>query len=262
MSILRLIAPIVCALAIAGCDMTPPGDDDAGPRRDASYADGGGLLDGGIPHDASTKTDSGGVHVCEVGRCNPQFPVGCGEESCVLWDETPSCGTAGLSGPGADCISTMDCAAGLACFRRESGYGICGRICCPGGDTCVEGSICGGAGVLVDGTETSWGECLPPRMCDVLRPELVCAEREGCYIVDSAGTTECRVAGSAAAGDPCELQEDCAAGLFCGGIGALRCVQICMVGGDECPAEERCVRQAHSPEGTGFCTFDASQGRP
>jgi hypothetical protein len=153
----------------------------------------------------------------------------------------------------------MDCMPGLACFATDTaGVGVCGRVCCPGDATgCVGDLFCAGSGILIDATQTSWGRCLPSRSCDVLDPQAVCEEREGCYVIDTQGNTECRVAGLGGAGDPCYEQQDCQSGFFCGGIGALRqCVRICAIGGIDCPIDEGvCVAQAHSPAGSGFCVL-------
>lgn len=251
-------------LTLAGCEVGRA-HDDASIGRDAALADGGGLLDGG-GNDAGAMLDAGidASAACEAVSCDPTSPDGCAVgESCVLHGALSSCeASAGSFGPGSPCVYVADCAPGLACFETRGG-GICGRICCPGDDTCVEGASCGGSGILVDGTETSWGRCLPPRDCDVLRPEDDCEPREGCYIVDSAGNTECRVAGTGEAGAACSVQQDCSAGFFCGGIGATHCVRICRLDGAPCPDDEgRCVAQAHSPAGTGLCTIDASTARP
>src|SRR5690606_29398114 len=174
------------------------------------------------------------------------------------WGEASSCEpAAGALAVNAPCESVADCAPGLACFATADGGGTCGRICCPSEpDACVDGAVCGGSGVLVDGTATSWGRCSPPQPCDVLDPVASCGDREGCYIVDRAGTTECRVAGSADIGEVCSAQNDCRPGAFCG-LGG-RCVRICRLGAGDCPAGEgRCVAQVHSPPGTGFCTADS-----
>jgi hypothetical protein len=193
--------------------------------------------------------------------CDPRSGDGCLEAgSCSLVSEVSSCEmTPGALGPGATCENVTDCAPGLACFQSELG-GICGRICCPGDDTCLEGNVCRGSGILVDETQTRWGQCLPPQSCDVLQPELDCSTREGCYIIDSGGNTECRVAGTGAFGDACTAQEDCQSGFFCGGVGgATHCARICRLGGEPCPIDEgRCVWQLHSPEGSGICTIDAT----
>lgn len=253
---------LLTSFVLAGCDASAPATPDARVPRDAALLDGGPLLDGGAPHDSGAPITDAGASLCLVAACDPRSPDGCDEGSCVLWTESSSCETSpGGYSAGTSCASTMDCAPGLACFLTPEG-GKCGRICCPG-DECTDGAICAGSGVLVDGTESSWGRCLPPRSCDVLRPSESCESREGCYIVDAEGATQCRVAGTAGAGEACAAQEDCQSGFFCGGItGSRRCVRICRLGAGECPASEgRCVAQAHSPEGTGFCTLDATTAR-
>lgn len=259
---------LLSALLLVGCDVASPPGLDGGPARDAALADGGGLLDAGIaPRDAGRDagaSDAGPSGLCWSAACDPRVPD-CTGGSCVLWGEASTCeSTPGSYAANARCETVMDCTPGLACFLGSDGYGVCGRVCCPGdGAACVDGAVCGGSGLLVDGTPTSWGRCLPPRSCSLLRPEETCDEREGCYIVDTERTTECRVAGPGGPGDSCAAQTDCQAGFFCGGLpGAQRCVRICRLEANECPtAEGRCVAQRHSPEGTGFCTVDMLTGR-
>ena len=109
---------------------------------------------------------------------------------------------------------------------------------------------------------TLWGRCLEARSCDVLAPAMSCLPGEGCYIVDALGRTECRVSGTAGAGESCVLPEDCAPGFFCGGLSSRHCIRICRIGQNDCPAPEgRCIAQAHSPTGTGFCSADMTAQR-
>lgn len=256
---------ITCALlALAGCDSGEPAGPDAMIVRDASLLDGSGLLDAGQASDAGPAASDGGSTLCEIAVCDPRSPDGCSAGSCVLWSDASSCETSpGGFSAGMACETTMDCAPGLACFL-DGTAGTCGRVCCPGDAmACTDGAVCAGSGVLVDGTETSWGRCLPPRTCDVLRPTETCEAREGCYIVDAEGNTQCLVAGTGGPGEACAAQQDCQPGFFCGGIGSMRrCVRICRLGAGECPESEgRCVAQAHSPAGTGFCTVDALTAR-
>lgn len=262
---LLLLVPLV-----AGCDGHTPHGYDGGPGRDAALVDGGGLLDASAPRDAArdagaSATDAGPGGLCWSAACDPRAPDCLDGASCVLWAEASSCvDSPGSYAANAACESVMDCTPGLACFRTSDGSGVCGRVCCPGDPAaCVDGAVCGGSGVLVDGTPTSWGRCLPPRSCSLLRPDESCDEREGCYIVDLERTTECRVAGTGGPGDACVAQTDCQAGFFCGGLAdALRCVRICRLEANECPSGEgRCIAQRHSPEGTGFCTVDMLTGR-
>jgi hypothetical protein len=268
----RLSASVALGLLVVmtGCDGRAPTLPDAQLERDAALVDGGGLLDSGpiVARDASADAGDGGWSwVCPAEVCDPRSPDGCGEGVCVLWSEGASCEVVtGAMSAGAPCATVSDCAPGLACFLGRDGYGVCGRVCCPSDElACTDGAVCGGSGLLVDGTSVPWGQCLPPRRCSVLRPEETCEPREGCYLLDLAGTTECRVAGSGGPGDACRMQEDCQAGFFCGGIAGVstrQCVRICRLGGEACPADEgRCVAQAHSPEGTGFCTLDVGSSR-
>lgn len=254
-------------LSIAACDALEHHEPDGAWTLDAALVDGSGLLDGGTAAgeggvsrgDASAASDAGAASACGISMCDPRSPD-CPDGRCVLWGAVASCEeAAGSYASDAPCETVTECAPGLACFQSDAG-GVCGRVCCPSDElACTGDAVCGGGGVLVDGTETSWGRCLPPRSCDVLRPAEVCAPREGCYILDTSGRAECRVAGTAGAGEACAAQSDCQAGFFCGGITPNQtCVRICRLGAGDCPSDEgRCVAQAHSPAGSGFCTADA-----
>lgn len=261
---------VVCTSAalfvLVACD-GDMGASDASLARDAAVSDGGGLLDAGFlvqdasppPSDAGGSVDAG-VPLCAAGGCDPRDTTACTGQVCLLSGAAPACESVmqGMLRAGMPCEASAECAPGLACFLDE-GEGVCGRVCCPtDGSACAVGSRCGGAGVLVDGTETSWGRCLAQRSCDVLRPSDTCEAREGCYLLESTGMTECRIAGTAGPGEACEFQEDCAAGFWCGGVAAARrCVRLCSVREDACPTEEgRCVAQTHTPDEVGLCTMD------
>ena len=248
------------ALVLAACSAGQPALD-AGPYRDASLLDGAIVIeDGGSAPDASATPDAG-APLCPPGDCDPTRVGSCpeGSGSCVLYGAAPSCALdVGTVRTGYSCESNLDCAPSLACFIAGTSVttGVCARVCCVGDDSvCDPGQRCAGSGLLLAGTLTPWGRCLETRACDVLSPT-TCEPREGCYIVDATGRTECRVAGAAQAGESCVLPEDCAPGLFCGGLTTRQCIQICRIGQGECPTMQRCVAQAHSPSGTGFCTTE------
>jgi hypothetical protein len=254
---------LLLSIFVVACGDGATMGSDASTWRDSALGDGGGLLDSGAGSlDAgAAPSDAGPSAYCQYEACDPRYPDGCGEGSCVLWAASSTCeATPGSLSTGMVCETVMDCAPGLSCFLTAEG-GVCGRICCPGDPSaCIDWALCAGSGVLVDGTRTSWGRCAPPRTCDVLSPQGACEEREGCYIVDEDGTTQCRVAGIGGPGDACAVQEDCQSGFFCGFTG--RCVRICRLGADDCPSDEgHCVAQAHSPAGTGFCTLDPASAR-
>lgn len=253
-----------CALALVACD-DGPHLSDGSIERDGAISDAGGLLDGGQPADGAA-TDAGEPDagwICDISACDPRDETSCDTGLCALWTGEPTCEDAhdGVLAPGAVCAYAEDCAAGLACFMTLTG-GVCARPCCLGDEVgCAVGSRCGGSGRLVDRTETSWGRCLSLRSCELLRP--VCEEREGCYLLDGSGMTECRIAGTSGAGERCSVQEECQAGFFCGGLASQKmCIRLCAVAADTCPvAEGRCVQQAHTPVGVGLCTMDAMTAR-
>jgi len=265
MSIRLLVPCVVAALVCVACDSGPEMLDGS-LMRDAAVSDGGGgFLDAGSVDAALPASDAGSIDagepLCDALVCDPrESSASCGGSSCVLWSDAPSCDDAtGLLTPGQPCAGVGECGPGLACFLDEAGEGVCGQVCCPTDAMgCAAGSSCAGAGVLVDGTPTLWGRCLGLRSCDLLRADVTCEAREGCYLIDSTRMTECRIAGTAAAGEACERQEQCQAGFFCGGIAAARrCVRLCSVSEEDCPIEEgRCVAQSHTPDGVGLCTVD------
>jgi len=255
--LLALVTTLPCLTA---CDVGPE-------LRDAPAAFDSALTEGGIIRDDTSATfdaaaiDGGrdaGPATCES-VCDPRSSGdGCIDEMrCVLSAEEPACSVAfGPAEAGEACTALDACAPGLACFRaaRTTG-GVCGLVCCPGDGTRCPGSArCGGDGMLVDGTTTAWGRCVPPRPCSVLSPELTCEAREGCYVIDGVGGTECRLAGTGEAGDSCTVPEDCAGGLFCGGLSERTCLRICSLTMTRaCTSDERCVAQTYSPDGTGIC---------
>jgi hypothetical protein len=258
----------VVAVGLAGCSGGSPGSRDAGSPRDATIVDSTivpsdatvdahGSLDGGPVNDA-------GPSACG-GACDPRVHDACGAAmACRLGPGGPSCvptATTADAGPpaieGGACTSGADCESGLACYATGTGTGTCGRPCCGTRMDCASSERCRGDGMLVDGTVTAWGECLPPLYCDLMHPMATCAAREGCYIVDEVGTTECLSAGSAVAGAACAGASDCVPGNVCAGLTIRTCVPICFLGSTEphmgCATTEHCEAQAYSPAGTGIC---------
>jgi len=263
----RFFALLVASLAaVLGC-----GDDDDGGgsgsdggARDATVVEAGasdaaspvdtGVLDAGEPRDAGAPT-------CPSTPCDVlESRTGCDvAEACVLGAGGPSCepeeSLTNLEA-GEPCESALDCAAGLGCFRAGEG-GTCAQICCPGRDAVCSGGLrCGRLGVLVDGTETSFGRCVGERPCDVLDSGSNCEIGEGCYVDLSSGNTDCRAEGDAEEDEPCEVSQDCRAGFVCTGLMRKTCQRLCDVTAElPCPnAEETCQRTISDlPEGIGLC---------
>ena len=258
-----LVLLALLTLTATACNDGGPGDGpDAGMRRDATIVDapmGDGGPDGGVARDGGSAPDAAGAS-CSSGVCDPRADGECGaRDYCVFIGGVPTCASdVGTAEPGEACMTSQECAAGLACFQRL-GRGVCARVCCPGDDTaCATPTRCVGSAALVDGSSTDWWHCVGPRPCDPLDPAEVCEAEEGCYIIAVDGATDCRRAGDGAAGDPCGEQNDCAPGLFCGGVTERTCSRICRLGDagpGDCPSGEGvCVAYSHSPAGTGICT--------
>lgn len=249
----------------ASCTNPPPGAFDGGVPRDGTIADAtltnDGAADAGTSSDASAEVD-GGAPACG-GGCDPRASVGCGQDmSCRFVSGIPACmpqapSDAGAGAEGAHCAYDADCGAGLACFDTAGGA-TCGRVCCASRMDCPSTQRCRGDGRLVDGTTSAWGRCLLPVSCDLGHPERACVTREGCYIVDGMGTTECLIAGAAATGAACTGVADCAPGHVCTGLTTRTCVAICLLPSTAphqgCMDTEHCEAQAYSPAGTGICT--------
>jgi hypothetical protein len=254
----RRFAACLLLLAVAGCDDGDGIADAGGPGlRDAQVLDASIIRDGGAvgsdagvpgPADAGSSMDR-----CAIGECDPRDLGSCEVGRCVIEVDGSRC-VEGVepAGDGEECFEVGDCAAGLACFQVGA-RGVCAPVCCPGEDACGGEATCGGAGLLVGGQQVGWGRCAPRRECVLLVVDGGCEAREACYLVEpSSRVTECRFAGTAGVGEGCELPEDCAPGLHCGALTG-RCIRICRLAGEDCPEDERCVAQASSPEGTGFC---------
>lgn len=241
------------AFSLAGCPAREMVMTDAGRARDAP------LVETGLMYvDAANTTNSDALMRSDTpspycrGSCSPVARTGCTAD-CVLVGESSSCGTAGLLAEGSPCSESSACGPGLACFDNGSRPATCALVCCPGDDACGPDATCGGSGLLVGGTPTSWGRCLPQRRCNVLAATTACTDREACYIVDALGTTECQVAGTRLEGELCEVPNDCAPDLACVGASGRTCVPLCALGGSGCARGKECVRQAYTPEGVGIC---------
>jgi hypothetical protein len=258
-------AATLLALFAAGCPTQAPMDADAASPRDATVVDStltsDAASDVGTANDATTR--DGGVVSCG-GSCDPLAAItGCGVDlSCRLVSGIPVCAPhphadGGLGTDGASCAYDADCADGLACFGA-GGLGVCGRLCCGTRNDCEPSQRCRGDGALVDGTMTSWGRCLPPVSCDLAHPDHACSTREGCYIVDQSGATECLTAGHVPAGAACTGASDCVPGYVCAGLTARTCIAVCLLSSTAphqgCADTEHCEAQAYSPTGTGICT--------
>lgn len=254
--------PLLALLVVAAlaCGDDDVGFDDAGMRDAASDTP---VLDAPVTDapmedvGADAGVDSG-MPGCR-GICDPIEAVCEDSMACVLAGAVPMCvAEAGELTEGTPCESDDACGPGLACFLKRE-LGVCGRICCPSGDSCGASERCGGTGILVSGVETGFRECLPPRPCEVLDVD-ACEPMEACYVVSPEGDTDCRRAGESDLGEPCMEPNDCAPGLLCAGFFEQTCQRVCELGEEgSCRAGEgMCIAYAQSPPGTGICTPDTS----
>jgi hypothetical protein len=262
---------LLLILGLAGC-----GSDSAAPE-DAGYVVDAVVVEAGIQFDASVDgagfadasgADGGGALMCPIGECDPRADTPCGTgEFCTLQSAFPSCvDMIGAGAEGEPCRAVSDCAEGLACFDLGTG-GECGRPCCPDElDSCPGGHSCTGAGMLIDGTASSWWRCVEPRTCDLWEPG-ACAPGDACYVVSETGDTECLRAGTGTVGATCAAQNDCAAGHVCTGGTPERqsCRRLCRLsaGASACPADEGyCQAYPHTPKGSGICTPETRPAYP
>ncbi len=260
---MRWVLGCAALLALVACstgDGAPPAGSDSGMPNTVVPAtdDGGDSDDGGT--DGGDGGDGGSTDWCDVSVCDPASPTSCGAGSCKLLAETPSCEMPGGKAVDESCDANDDCGPGLGCFRRGDS-GVCATVCCAEGtNTCVgEGERCGGSGILVDGTQTQWRACIKRRDCDVLDAAAMCDDGEGCYVVSSAGLTDCLPEGVVAVGEPCAVRNDCEPGALCLGLADRTCRRVCELsdGIFACPEDEgTCEQYAYSPAGTGVCTVD------
>ncbi|MEM7604970.1 MAG: hypothetical protein AAF411_06395 [Myxococcota bacterium] len=253
-------------LVAASCVALGCGDDDGGGTPDQGLQDlaipdavrlGGNFVPD-LASDSSLESGLGdlGVDTGDAsaprcpGECRPDEATCRGVGACVLRGPEPMCvDRAGSLMEGDACETVSDCRPGLACFRRGT-RGECGRVCCP-----ADPSVCGeeltcGAGVLVDGTETTYGECRPPRTCDIVSGD-ECTDGEACYRFEDR--TDCAPEGSAMVGEACEGPAGCGRGLSCVGAFEGVCARNCRLG-ERCPSGEgECQSVANSPPGFGLC---------
>lgn len=228
-----------------------PDSGDVGPAVDSSY-----------PSDAMADV---APEMCP-GMCRPDEGRCRDLGACVLWSDVPACVPVGGSlASGSPCEETDQCMAGLACFLGADGAGsggVCARVCCRADPvSCQDDDVCGGSGMLVDGTATMFGQCGPSRSCSLLNLTS-CGDGEGCYLIGE-GETECRPAGTVNVGEACEGPSDCAPGLGCVGAFDKQCARNCRIGApDACPpGEGECRAAANSPDGAGLCSGISSARR-
>lgn len=196
----------------------------------------------------------------------------------------------GAGALGTPCFQSSDCDANQGdpiCLPSQLGFsdGYCSEFCdlttndCPGDGQCADLGLSVN-GVCLDGCVTSLDcqlgyvcldEGFPTKVCD-RPPEVACNDdhdNDSDGFVDCDDGTSCAtspscVAGSGAAGQPCQLHNDCASQTtdpFCidqfnyGWPGGY-CAEFCAIGGTDCPTGSACSTAISPNESTspnGLC---------
>jgi hypothetical protein len=156
-------------------------------------------------------------------------------------DTAPACTSSGTGGNGAQCLGSLDCAAGFECVGSP---GVCRRYCCTLPGTCDANSFCDVQ------AETSAGSvkvpiCEPVQPCQLMGTDPTCGAGETCGIVNQDdGTTSCLSAGPADVGEDCD-DTHCKENLVClGDVGAKKCFALCSKLHPNCASGETCTGAA------------------
>jgi hypothetical protein len=186
-------------------------------------------------------------------------------KACQLLPDGPgkvraTCDIAGASLEGSNCISSSDCAPGLACVGDGSAVGSqCMNYCCEGDDSCPVNRFCSRRPLKTAAPVTSPPQaplmvpvCAPSEQCDLMDPypcpddNCKCPSALACAPVGRDGARRCVVPGNGTAGEECP----CDAGYFCSA--ADICLKLCQVNGQDC-GSGTCQSIGGFPEQWGLC---------
>jgi hypothetical protein len=226
----------------AGTGGTDAGD--AGADGDNLGEAGSGAEQGArLPSlDAAPSGDSTLIYGCQV----------------VRHDERPlaRCELSGTGQADDPCVSTGDCAPGLACVGDES-VARCRPFCCAGDSDCETGTHC----ALRTLREASAGDsplsipvCVPADYCNLAEPypcespECTCSGGTACMVVRDDGTTSCIEPGSSTSGEKCP----CASGHICSQA-TQTCLKLCMTNSNQDECGSGYCQAASLPENWGVC---------
>jgi hypothetical protein len=181
----------------------------------------------------------------------------------IVQTGTAECAPAGSGMSDAPCLSSADCAPGLACVGEGYG-GLCRPYCCGGNDACEPGLFCTER-PLVSAESGSVNQpigvpvCVIPDRCDLkqrfpcseelaAKGECTCREGLACMLVND-GATSCVKPGKGMAGDDCP----CAWDHVCS-QGTRQCLKLCSTKSlDTGCGAGRCMATSGVPEGFGVC---------
>ncbi len=169
------------------------------------------------------------------------------------------CVPAGAGDVGAPCVSSINCAPGLACVGEET-TGQCRPYCCGDPEACAKDTYCAERPLKEDPDagpteQLTIPVCIKADKCKLDEPSpctassCVCKYGTVCAVVREDKTTSCVVPGDGRAGDPCP----CAGGHVCS-QSTQTCLKICSTAGvmNEC-GTGKCQSVSYLPDGFGVC---------
>ncbi len=224
----------------------------------------GGAGFGGASNAAGAPALAGAAGM--VGLPNDDGNLGSNGYSCQLGLDgervTRSCQPAGQGHEDAPCLSSAQCAPGLACVGAgsgSSGTGLCRPYCCEGVEaSCGDGYYCAPRPVVGAVAALTAPVCVRADGCSLTESypcpsgvDCQCAEGTACTIVRADGTTSCVKPGVGQPGDACDDAFSCSWGHVCSLTNG--CLPLCSTVSTkpECGARGYC--QARFPSDIGVC---------
>jgi hypothetical protein len=230
--------------AVTGSDASPgpeAGPRDSGLRRDVE----------GMPSQA-----------CQVRRSGSE--------------RSATCGPAGYGQNGNPCVSSADCAAGLACVGDDKAA-LCRPYCCKGSEggdashgdsgtsSCPVGDFCAERPLRDDADSAEplrVPVCVTAEKCSLFEqypcppgPNVpcICPAGTACTVVRNDGTTGCVEPGTGVQGEACSARAPCAAGHLCSRV-TSKCVKLCSTTATESDCGNgRCQAASGLPANWGVC---------
>lgn len=245
------------------------------PSVCAEYAQ-SGLLDGAALEDAKADATEGAKDASTADSASLTDASGIAKDSgrdsgvarfaCTVSYEQDllraACQAAGTGGIDAPCLTTRDCAPGLACTGDE--YAAqCRPYCCAGNVACSKGSYCAERPLRIAqaGKTLSVPVCVVADQCDLSQPYpcpaslqskglCTCKDPEtACAVVRGDGTTSCIKPGTGKVGEDCPCAWDHICSQATG-----KCLKLCSTTSlaDACSGG-KCQASANLPEDFGVC---------
>jgi hypothetical protein len=256
-------APSVSLLCGSGCLPDDPhacgasgAMPDAGMGTDASEPEGEAT-----PHDAAVDVayNKGGAYPAPAPGPDDPVHASCQVVAGAAQVPVSTCMPAGSGVDGDPCVSSADCAPGLACVGDET-TGVCRPYCCAGPDVCAAGTWCSEKssrdGLLATPPlQLKIPVCVPGADCILLpQPNAEkCPQGTVCTVVRNDGTLACLPPGTLGEGQTCDDSTlRCAEGFVCSRA-TMTCLRLCHANSDECGSGVCQAGSTSLPDGIGIC---------